>query len=114
MVCMLQNFEIDKLKGVIKLAEKNISARIVHKHDIEENWLKAVNFIPKQGEIIVYDVDDNYDYERIKIGDGEQNVNDLPFFGGSSDSTLELITIADIDEICGATIHVVDPNVDAF
>ena len=56
---------------------KNV--RIVHKHDTEENWLKAINFIPKQGELIIYDVDNNYNYERMKIGDGKTLVNDLPF-----------------------------------
>ena len=39
------------------MAEKNIKTRIIHKHDTEENWNKATNFIPKQGEIIVYDID---------------------------------------------------------
>ena len=62
------------------MSEKNIKTRIVHKHDTEENWNKAINFIPKQGEIIVYDVDTTYTYERMKIGDGITNVNDLPFF----------------------------------
>ena len=61
------------------MAEKNFNARIVHKHDTEENWNKATNFIPKQGELIVYDNDSIYDYERFKIGDGITNVNDLPF-----------------------------------
>ena len=71
-----------------------IKSRIVHKHDIEANWLQAVNFIPRQGEIIIYDaeVTENgdylplpttrrfpYPYERFKIGDGFTNVNDLPF-----------------------------------
>lgn len=61
------------------MAEKNLKARIVHKHDIEANWLLATGFTPKQGELIVYDIDENYNYERIKIGDGIQNVNALPF-----------------------------------
>lgn len=64
--------------------EKEMKARIVHKHDVEENWLKANGFIPKQGEIIVYDEDSNYPYERIKIGDGINNVNILPFAHGAS------------------------------
>ena len=67
------------------MAEKNMKARIVHKHDIESNWLLATNFTPKQGEIVVYDIDDNYSYERFKIGDGVQNVNDLPFAVMQSD-----------------------------
>jgi hypothetical protein len=29
--------------------------------------------------LIVYDIDENYNYERFKIGDGSSNVNDLPF-----------------------------------
>ena len=62
------------------MSEKTLSnIRIVNKHDTEANWLKATGFTPKQGELIVYDIDDNYSYERIKIGDGVQNVNDLPF-----------------------------------
>jgi hypothetical protein len=62
------------------MIKRNTKSRIVHKHDIEENWLKAVNFIPKQGEIIVYDIDDTYTYSRFKIGDGKTNINDLPFY----------------------------------
>ena len=54
-------------------------ATSIHKHDVEENWQKAINFTPAKGTIIVYDVDKQYDYERIKIGDGLNNVNDLPF-----------------------------------
>lgn len=61
------------------MSEKTFPSRFVCKHDTEENWLKATNFSPKRGEIIVYDIDVNYDYERIKIGDGETNVNNLPF-----------------------------------
>lgn len=61
------------------MAEQSIKSRIQHKHDTEANWNKAINFIPMQGEIIVYDIDENHDYERIKIGDGVNNINDLFF-----------------------------------
>lgn len=60
------------------MANKNLDTRIINKHDTEENWSKA-NFIPKQGELIIYDKDDNYDIERFKIGDGITSVNNLPF-----------------------------------
>lgn len=53
--------------------------RIVNKHDTEANWLKATNFIPKQGELIVYDKDSTYSHERFKIGDGSTVVSALPF-----------------------------------
>lgn len=59
--------------------EKTMKARVQHKHDIEANWLKATNFTPLASEIIVYDPDENYDYPRIKIGDGKTNINGLPF-----------------------------------
>ena len=56
-----------------------IDARIRHKHDTEENWLKATNFVPLLGEMIVYDPDASYSYARIKIGDGVNTVSALPF-----------------------------------
>ena len=56
-----------------------IYTRTQQKHDIEANWLKAKNFIPLEGEIIIYDADENYSYQRIKIGDGTTKVKDLPF-----------------------------------
>lgn len=80
------------------MAEKNIKSRIVHKHDVELNWNKATNFIPKQGEIIVYDIDSNHSYERIKIGDGVTNVNNLTF-------VISTLTNDEIDVICGSTIQ---------
>ncbi len=74
------------------MSEKNIKARVVHKHDVESNWLLATNFVPKQGEIIVYDKDESYDYERFKIGDGVALVSALPF---ATDAVLENIFPAD-------------------
>lgn len=61
------------------MTEKNINSRIIHKHDIEANWIKATNFIPLAGELIIYDADEAYINPRVKIGDGVTLVNDLPF-----------------------------------
>lgn len=61
------------------MSEKNLNVRIVNKHDTEENWGRATNFIPKKGELIIYDIDSNYAYERFKLGDGVTVVNSLPF-----------------------------------
>lgn len=92
-------------------------------HDLEINWEKKTDFIPSQGEIIVYDretfanglimpntVADGegnsllssgrttpFDYERFKIGDGVKNVNDLPF-------TVAPITNNEIDDVCGTSL----------
>ena len=57
----------------------DIKARILHTHDTEANWNLCAKFIPKQGEIIVYDIDENISYSRIKVGDGITSVVDLPF-----------------------------------
>lgn len=69
------------------MAEKTIKSRIVHKHDSETNWSRATNFVPKQGELIIYDTDTNHSYARVKIGDGITNVSLLPFFDIDVDST---------------------------
>ena len=61
------------------MSEKRIYGRAIQKHDVEANWLKATNFTPLQGEIIVYDADSTYPYQRFKIGDGKTLVNNLPF-----------------------------------
>lgn len=60
------------------MADKNFNARFKQKHDTEANWAKAT-FAPLAGEFIVYDADENNSTPRIKIGDGETQINDLPF-----------------------------------
>lgn len=80
------------------MAEKQFNGRIIQKHDSETNWNKATNFIPKAGEIIIYDTDETHTEPRIKIGDGTNAVGNLPFF-------VPYLTNDEIDEICGATIY---------
>lgn len=73
------------------MAEKRLNTRIVHKHETEANWLLS-SLVPMQGEIIVYDKDENYNYERIKIGDGSTSVNALPFIDANTLSGASLAT----------------------
>lgn len=80
------------------MAEKQFNGRIIQKHDSGANWEKATNFIPKAGEIIIYDTDETHTEPRIKIGDGTNIVGNLPFF-------VPYLTNDEIDEICGATIY---------
>ena len=61
------------------MTEKNLKVRIINKHDTEANWNKATNFIPKQGELIIYEADSTHSYVRVKIGDGSTLVAQLPF-----------------------------------
>lgn len=79
--------------------EKTLNSRIVHKHDTEANWLKAINFTPKQGELIIYDKDANYNYERAKIGDGQTNVNNLPFIVDTSTLPEDIVRISLLTQI---------------
>lgn len=73
-----------------------MAIRIIHTHDTADNWDNLAKFVPKKGEFIIYDADDNYNYERIKIGDGKTMLSDLPFF---SDKAIQ--TFFDInDDIC--------------
>lgn len=82
---------------------KQLNTRIQLKHDFESNWIKAgeKDFIPKSGEMIIYDAEVNsegvalvidgktaelpegrdtyYAHPRMKIGDGVTNVTKLPF-----------------------------------
>ena len=80
------------------MANTNINARVIHKHGTQVNWEKITDFIPMKGEIVIYDTDETYAYERIKIGDGVTEVNQLPF-------NIDTITDTEIDEVCGATIQ---------
>ena len=52
------------------------------KHDSPTNWRETKSFVPKAGEIIVYDKDSFSRDQRLKIGDGETLVNDLNMLTG--------------------------------
>ena len=56
-----------------------MKARVTHLHKTEAEWKKLNNWVPEVGEFIIYDPDKNYDYARIKVGDGRA-LKDLPFF----------------------------------
>ena len=61
------------------MTEKRIDSRIIHKHDSQINWAANDSFIPKQGEIIIYDSDVDLPYSCMKVGDGQTSVEGLPF-----------------------------------
>jgi hypothetical protein len=71
------------------------------KIETSDNWNKAVNFIPKKNQIIIYEgikQDDQYiKPPRIKIGDGISTVSNLPFEPGVS-----------VDYIDGECILIID------
>lgn len=61
---------------------KQFNTRIQHKIDTYENWRKAENFFPLEGEIIIYTTDkEGNEKLGLKIGNGDKitNVHNLPF-----------------------------------
>lgn len=68
------------------MSNRILHSRIINIHDIEERWNRATTFIPRAGEIVVYDVDDQHTYPRFKLGDGVTSVVNLPF---STDLAIE-------------------------
>lgn len=74
------------------MSEQTFNTRIILKHDIEAHWNLAAGFVPKKGEIIIYDADEFHTYNRIKIGDGVRpvsvnqdsyHVDALPFYSAN-------------------------------
>ena len=67
------------------IANNTIKTRIQLKSDTEANWNKAGpkngsnGFVPLLGELIVYTADATHPFSRLKVGDGNTNVVNLPF-----------------------------------
>ena len=72
------------------------NTRVIQKHDIEANWLKATGFIPLEGEVIIYDAEvagdelpagrtERITHARMKIGDGVTLVSNLEFVNKYAD-----------------------------
>lgn len=79
------------------MSEKTFNTRIQLKHDKEAKWLEAKTFVPKRGELIIYEVDTNHNAPRIKIGDGTTIVSNLPFASNKEEimAALEALDISD-------------------
>ncbi len=58
-----------------------MKARVSQLYKTEAEWLKLPNFKPLPGEIIIFAPDDYHSYARMKIGDGNTLLANLPFFG---------------------------------
>lgn len=86
------------------MANKTLKTRIVLKHDTSANWAKAVNFIPKLGEVIIYT-----DVNKIKIGDGKTLVSSLPF---SEQDLSNYVTTSTLTSTISATVSSINKNID--
>lgn len=61
------------------MSEVELKVRLVHAHDTQAEWDKVSNFIPRAGEVIIFDPDGGYEYSRCKIGDGVTTLDKLPY-----------------------------------
>ena len=64
--------------STIEIKGKKYNIKAIPFHGTAAEW-ESNDYIPKDGEIVIYDIDENYAYKRIKIGDGENTVAVLPF-----------------------------------
>lgn len=69
------------------MADKVLKTRIKMKTGTEAEWQLATNFVPLKGEFIVYDNEDGT-APRLKVGDGNTLVGELPFITSSGGSFL--------------------------
>ena len=70
---------------------KHVKTRIINKHATAAVWGDPeLEFTPLQGELIIYDKDDDYTYERFKIGDGTRDVKELPFISDVANKSLNV------------------------
>lgn len=65
---MATNFSSNNISA-INIGNVNYNVKSVPFHATEAEWL-SISYIPKQGELIVYDVDSAHSYFRFKTGDG--------------------------------------------
>lgn len=86
------------------MSEKVFNTRIQMKHDTTANWSRTPRFVPKSGEIVVYDdyaTVDGVAVPNFKIGDGISPGADLPFVSDDLRAEIE-------EHIRNMSIHITD------
>ena len=81
--------------------EKVFKARLIQKHKTEQEWQSNENkdFIPMPGEFVIYDADTENLAPRIKIGDGETKIGELPFATGGGAANVQIISVGQNGEV---------------
>lgn len=73
--------------STIEIKGKKYNIKAIPFHGTAAEW-ENNNYIPKDGEIIIYDIDENYNYKKIKIGNGTDIVSVLPFLDEDIDMSV--------------------------
>lgn len=77
---LLQRPIASEVKIVAELIDKYFNVRVKLRNDSHENWEnKAQDFTPFDGEVVIYDINENYPIQLLKIGDGVHKIGELPF-----------------------------------
>lgn len=79
------------------LPDRIFNVRIKLRNDSHSNWAKKTDFVPMDGEIVIYDIDNSHQYQLIKIGDGITKLQDLPFI--NEFDAKNLYTKKEVDEL---------------
>lgn len=89
---MATNFTSSSISA-ISLRDQKYHLKGLPFHGTEAEW-NEISYTPKAGEIIVYDIDELHNYQRIKIGDGINTVSVLPFWqaGQEEKTQVQIIT----------------------
>lgn len=68
--------------------EKKFLVTHIQKHGVEEAW-NGSSYVPRKGELIIYDPDANNNQARLKLGDGDKVAKDLPFIDAKLSKYIE-------------------------
>jgi hypothetical protein len=71
------NFTTSNISS-IKIDDVKYNLKSVPFHATEAEWLTK-NYVPKAGEIIIYDADEEHSYLRFKVGNNSDRAHELPF-----------------------------------
>jgi hypothetical protein len=71
----------------------NLSA--ANRYETDEYWEQHPNCVLAEGEIAFYDINENLESRRMKVGDGKTPIKDLPFF----DAQINAITKEQIQNL---------------
>lgn len=74
---------------------QTLNTRIQNKIDTQSNWDAVVDWVPLDGELIIYTFDDVNKPPQMKIGDGKTLPKDLPF----SSANIKGISTTTIDSL---------------
>ena len=64
--------------SAIEIKGKKYNIKAIPFHGTAAEW-ENNDYVPKDGEIIIYDIDENYNYTRVKVGDGNNTAINLSF-----------------------------------